>query len=288
MASSGAVRVRTRQARTAAPDAAYCAYVQSILDGIAAAGTGWDSNATYRVGVTSRNITAARFNAIGYVTGNGVPATDPNPVMTKASCSGCHGERVVLNVHGNQRHEPELCSSCHNDFTFDADNSQAAVGGWANISAVRMVHKIHAGIDGYRVATNDYSDVRFPDWLFGRGKGPQNCSSCHKDDGPVANAKWNAGQQRGLPDLSRGRHTERRWLQPAAWQLRGCAGQLLRQLSRRQPWPVQAPSADQFHGVTSALATLDERNDYRLRIVGVSDAAAGQPAEIAWQVVNRR
>jgi OmcA/MtrC family decaheme c-type cytochrome len=275
-------------------DAAYCAYVQSILDGIAAAGTGWDSNAIYRVGVTSRNNAAARFNAIGYVTGNGVPATDPNPVMTKASCSGCHGERVVLNVHGNQRHEPELCSSCHNDFTFDADNSQAATGGWTNINAALMVHKIHAGIEGYMVADRSYQDVRFPDWLFGRNAGPKNCTTCHEDVRPVEQAHWNEFPTTraclschegdsvvqafpGAPAGVAAHTTPASQLDPqACTQCHGTGPDSL----------AVARTADEFHGVTAALAVLDEREDYRLKIVSVTDAVAGQQPQIAWQVVD--
>lgn len=277
---------QSEASRYCGDDPTYCAFVQEILDDINASADSWDDNAIYRVGVTSRNLGVSRFNAIGYFRGNGVPASDPNPVMSKASCAGCHSERVVLNVHGNQRHEPELCSTCHNPFTYDAANSTAEPGGWTNIGSALMVHKIHAGIDGYKVDGNDYSEVRFPDWLFGRNAGPKNCTTCHQDGGPVADAKWNVvtfgacttchvgdtlPEAFPSPDYNLpGFHAE----YTSANNCMGCHD------------GGNARTADQIHGVSSALATLEQRKDYRLKIVSVTDAVAGQQAQVAWQVVD--
>ena len=265
-------------------DPAYCAFVQEIIDDINAAAPVWDNDAIYRVGVTSRNIGASRFNTIGYFDGNGLLMADepnPNPVMTQASCNSCHGERVLLNVHGNQRHEPELCSSCHNDFTYDATNSTAEPGGWTNIGAALMVHKIHAGIEGYMVVDRDYSDLRYPDWLFGRNVGPQNCTTCHKDDGPVADAKWNVVSNEACLTCHVGDTLTDAGFNPPhgnfvgspASFCAGCHGQ-------------GAPSADEFHGVTAALAVLAERKDYRLNIVSVTDAVAGAEPKVTWEVLD--
>ena len=277
---------------------AYCAYVQDILDGIAADGTGWDDNAIYRVGVTSRSIGVSRFNAIGYFTGTGVPAEDPNAVVSMASCSGCHSDRVVFNVHGNQRHEPELCSSCHNDYTFDSTNSVADVGGWTNIDTAVMVHKIHAGIDGYSVADRDYSDVRYPDWLFGRidrpeqnptePKGGQNCASCHKDEGPVADAKWNAVSYEICLSCHVGDDPLVAF--PNAPVFHG--GMTDCQTCHNDSdatvrEPGFARTADDYHGVSAALANLDRQaTDFNIEILSVSNAVAGEAAVVTWQVVD--
>ena len=263
------------------PTTAYCAYVQGILDGIAADGTGWDDNAIYRVGVTSRSIAVSRFNAIGYFTGTGVPAEDPNAVMSMASCSGCHGDRVVLNVHGNQRHEPELCSSCHNDYTFDADNSTAVVGGWTNIDTALMVHRIHAGIDGYMVADRDYSDVRYPDWLFGREVGPQNCASCHKDEGPVAAAKYNVVTAEACLSCHVGDDVLAAFPTAPAFHAGVTDGCMTCHDGGI------APTADDYHGVSTALARLERQaTDLNIEILSVSNAVAGEAAVVTWQVVD--
>ena len=280
----------------------YFGYVQGILDGIeAAAGTSWDEDAIYRVGVTSRSPEVSRFNAIGYFTGTGLPATNPNPVMTQASCNSCHGETVALGPHGNQRFEPELCTTCHNPFTFDRRESIAEVDGWVNIDSALMMHKIHAGIDGYRVDGSDYSEVRFPDWLFGRiarpdpdvdptePKGGQNCTTCHKDDvadvTSLAEAKWNVVSNEACLTCHVGDTLSAAGFNPPHGDFVGepasaCAG-------CHGDGPDQfAPRADEFHGVTGALAEIEQRKDARVKIVSVTDAVAGRPAQVAWQVVD--
>ena len=283
---------QSEASRYCGDDPTYCAFVQEILDDINASADSWDDNAIYRVGVTSRNLGVSRFNAIGYFRGNGVPASDPNPVMTQASCSSCHSERVVLNVHGNQRHEPELCSSCHNDFTYDAANSTPEAGGWTNIGAALMVHKIHAGIDGYMVDGRNYSDVRYPDWLFGRNVGPQNCSTCHQDDiadaASLVDAKWNVVSFGACTTCHVGDTLPEAF--PPPDDRPGLPGFHAGFTSATNCMTCHdggnAQTADAYHGVTAALAELDQRNDYRLKIVSVSDAEAGQQAQVAWQVVD--
>jgi len=277
----------------------YFGYVQDILDGIEAAlGTSWDEDAIYRVGVTTRSPEVSRFNAIGYFRGNGDEATDPNPVMTQASCNSCHGETVALGPHGNQRFEPELCTTCHNPFTFDRRESIAEVDGWVNIDSALMMHKIHAGIDGYRVDGSDYSEVRFPDWLFGRiarpdpdvdptePQGGQNCTTCHKDDvTSLADAKWNVVSNEACLTCHVGDTLSAAGFNPPHGDFVGepasaCAG-------CHGDGPGQfAPSANEFHGVTGALAVLEERNEYRVEIVSVTDAAADAEPKVEWQIVR--
>jgi len=136
----------------------------------------WDADAIYRIGVTSRQ--DERFTAVAYVTGKGssvAAANIPGQSTALASCLSCHagGE---FKAHSNRRHDPALCLSCHNNFTYDSMNSAAAADGWASVDMLTMIHSIHAGIDGYKVAKADYSHV--PNLM-------NNCAACHTDGAPV-------------------------------------------------------------------------------------------------------
>jgi len=160
-----------------------------------------------------------------------------------------------------------------------------------------MMHKIHAGIDGYRVDGSDYSEVRFPDWLFGRNVGPQNCNTCHKDDisdnASLATAKWNefptpsvclschegGSVVEAFPDAPRiAQHTT-----PVS----ELSSQACIICHGGGPENIaEGPTADDFHGVTAALAVLAERKDYRLNIVSVTDAVAGAEPQVTWEVLG--
>ena len=153
----------------------YGAYIDHILSEIELHGK-WDADAIYRIGVTSRQ--DERFTAVAYTTGTGTAvaaANAPNQNITLASCASCHAGGT-FKAHSNRRHDPQLCLTCHNNFTYDSMNSTAEVGGWANIDLMTMIHSIHGGIDGYKVAEDDYSKT--PNII-------KNCASCHKGDVPV-------------------------------------------------------------------------------------------------------
>jgi OmcA/MtrC family decaheme c-type cytochrome len=266
-------------------EAAYCDFVQEILDDIATNGA-WDDDAIYRIGVTSRAPAISRFNAIVDIDGAGNVLPElTNEVMTVASCDGCHGERVELGPHGNQRFEPAVCTQCHNDFTYDRSESVRAVGGWVDLEQMNMVHRIHMGIDGYAADGTDYSDVRYPDWTFGRGNGPQNCASCHKADAPVGAMAWNqvtapvcfschAGDTfvEAFPDAPA--------FHPDLGRDESCD-------ACHAPAGNLAQSADDYHGVTEALAALQRQaTDFNIEILSVTDAVAGEAAVVTWQVVD--
>ena len=156
-------------------DGAYGAYINMILSEVERHG-GWDANAIYRIGVTSRQ--SERFTDVAYVTGTGTLVTGaniPGQSAALASCLSCHpgGE---FKAHSNRRHDPALCLSCHNNFTYDSMNSAAVADGWASVDMLTMIHNIHAGIDGYKVAKADYSHV--PNLM-------NNCAACHTDSVPV-------------------------------------------------------------------------------------------------------
>ncbi len=158
-----------------AADGAYGDYINMILSEIERHGK-WDPDAIYRIGVTSRQ--DERFTAVTYFTGRGTTveaANVPGQSDALVSCLSCH-PGAEFKAHSNRRHDQGLCLSCHNNFTYDSMNSAAEPDGWAKIDMLTMIHSIHAGIEGYKVAKTDYSNV--PSFMT-------NCAACHGDTTPV-------------------------------------------------------------------------------------------------------
>jgi OmcA/MtrC family decaheme c-type cytochrome len=147
----------------------------------------YDPGAVHRIAIASRN-TGVRYNAVV----DFVPATLPtlrttrtNQVVTAESCGACHGnsaDRAALvfpNFHGNTRYDIELCVTCHNPGTFDADASTDDA--WASINFAVMIHKLHAAsslpavIGEYTVDGRDYSGLAYPQSV-------SNCLTCHDNN----------------------------------------------------------------------------------------------------------
>jgi len=109
-------------------------------------------------------------------------------IVKTESCNGCHDK---LAIHGGGRTETQLCVTCHNPGSIDANSGNT-------VDFKVMVHKIHRGaqlpsvidggeyaIWGFRDTKHDYSDVHLPMDI-------RNCSQCHDDansDTPDA-ANW--------------------------------------------------------------------------------------------------
>ena len=156
-------------------DGAYGDYINMILSEIERHGK-WDADAIYQIGVSSRQ--DERFTHVVYVTGTGTMVTGanvPGQSDVLASCLSCHSGGQ-FKAHSNRRHDPALCLSCHNNFTYDSMNSAAVADGWTSVDMQTMIHSIHAGIDGYKIAKTDYSQG--PDMM-------NNCAACHTDSVPV-------------------------------------------------------------------------------------------------------
>lgn len=145
----------------------------------------YEPGAVHRIGIASRN-SGSRYNAVA----DFVPATLPglrptmtNQVVTNESCGSCHGDsadRSALtfrNFHGNTRYDADLCVSCHNPNTFDADSSTDDA--WNTINFAVMIHKLHAtgqlGLGFYSVDGRDYSHVHYPQPV-------ENCLTCHDNN----------------------------------------------------------------------------------------------------------
>jgi len=98
-------------------------------------------------------------------------------IVKTETCNACHGK---LAIHGGGRIEAQLCVTCHNEGSVDANS-----GNTVDFSV--MVHKIHSGaslpsvvaggeysIWGYRDGKHDYSEVDLPMDI-------RNCTSCHDE-----------------------------------------------------------------------------------------------------------
>jgi len=113
-----------------------------------------------------------------------------------ATCNACHQN---LAIHGGQRTDVKLCTTCHSPQSTDPDTGNT-------VDMAVMIHKIHFGenlpsvqagepyqIVGYRDSVHDYSHVVLPmdirnctachtgssDWLFKPTR--NSCGSCHDD-----------------------------------------------------------------------------------------------------------
>ena len=292
---------------TEADPATYCVvgdtacvnFVNGLMTEINADGD-WDLAGTYRIGVTGRDRDAdyVRFAAVADVTLDGsggfagAPA-DPAPTnqIAQASCNTCHGDRLAFprnNVHGGQRPAVAVCTNCHNPYTYDADASAPTANGWASISANVMVHKIHAGIEGYTVAGSEYENVRYPDFTLA---GNSNCMSCHKGEPGVGFGDgWNlpAGNTAaattcatchgtgGVP-VAVGFH---------AAEVGGRTGNCAQCHDGRVVAGYQQ-TPDSYHGVSARLDELRiQREEFAFSLVSVQDAVFEGTPVVRWQVLD--
>jgi len=127
------------------------------------------------------------------ISGGGLPATNAiydfrpsdgaisdlfsRQIVKIESCNECHGK---LALHGGGRLDTQLCVTCHNPGSTDANSGNT-------VDFKVMVHKIHRGeglpsvekggeyaIWGFRDTKHDYSAVELPQDI-------RNCSKCHDD-----------------------------------------------------------------------------------------------------------
>lgn len=109
---------------------------------------------------------------------SGADAPATHDVVSTDSCNECHS---ALAVHGGGRMDVDLCVTCHNPGTTDANSGES-------VDMRVMIHKIHMGADlpsvgegtpytiwGYRDSENDYSYVSYP-------QDQTNCLKCHNPD----------------------------------------------------------------------------------------------------------
>lgn len=157
-----------------------------ITDDSQTGGVTYEPNLTHRVAM----YTNARATYLGEplpvtnATYEEVPASnltsgiDSRKIVAQETCNSCHGD---LAIHGGSRKDVDLCVTCHNPGSTDANSERT-------VDFRVMIHKIHMGeelpsvvgggeytIWGFRDSAHDYSDVGFP-------QSPENCLTCHDPD----------------------------------------------------------------------------------------------------------
>ena len=178
--------------------------------------SGYDRTKTHTLAVYgTRNLTAIiGKNYYSNVTfdfrPDGAPVTAAYSAMVTATCNACHQD---LALHGGQRKDVKLCTTCHSPQSTDPDTGNT-------VDMAVMIHKIHRGenlpsveagipyqIIGYRDSVHDYSHVALPmdirncatchtgssDWLFHPSR--QACGSCHDNINWETGANHPAGPQ---------------------------------------------------------------------------------------------
>ena len=98
-------------------------------------------------------------------------------VVDDAKCENCH---LNLSLHGNNRHDPQYCNTCHYPAATDLPERTDEDLPPQAIHLKYMIHKIHRGaelengyvVKGHNGSVNDFSHVEYPGDL-------RNCDGCH-------------------------------------------------------------------------------------------------------------
>jgi OmcA/MtrC family decaheme c-type cytochrome len=110
-------------------------------------------------------------NKVFYFSVDGSPVQPRRTVAQTASCNQCH---ALLNFHGDNRNQVEMCVLCHNTsfVTTPDDPNQLADG----LSFNLLVHRIHS-------AYKSFAEVRYPAMSQNGAPGEtRNCEMCHMSD----------------------------------------------------------------------------------------------------------
>ena len=283
----------------AAGDAAYQAYVAGIVADIDAKAV-WDATATYRIGVTSRQ--SDLFTAIAYVDATGaiLDSGDPAGDTALASCVNCHGgndgyNRMPAVAHGNKRNSAELCTTCHNNYTWDAKSSATVADGWTPLDMMTFMHKIHAGVMGYTAAGKDLGGpISFPDWLFNRSTnhgvahnpdetqkgGTRNCTACHD----AAAADWDyTVPVIGAADFASSPCFTCHTAGGPVFDLATHKSGNIASLPTTNCGDCHGQTANAIHGIQPKLDALALVKRYEMEVVSVENAVAGQQAKVTWR-----
>jgi OmcA/MtrC family decaheme c-type cytochrome len=162
-------------------------FVNDVTNVTAPLAVEWEPTLTHRVAIQVSGFPATNpiydfIPATGATTG----LTTREIVMTD-SCNECHNP---LALHGGGRIETQLCVTCHNPGTTDANSGNT-------VDFKVMIHKIHYGAEltagpyqiwGFRDRLHDYSDIHTP-------MDVRNCDRCHDaaDSATPDGGNWEVG-----------------------------------------------------------------------------------------------
>ena len=183
-------------------DHSFYARERSVVDNAIKAGENWtytfttpipmDAEGSYTISATGRAYVDVDFGFGGIAEDQRDNAENPflafavtdttamprRTVVSDYNCENCHSN---LNFHGGSRHDPGICSFCHNPTAIGEDETN---GGEVSIHFKYMVHSIHRGENltkPYSVGSHDYA------WLNEDGEiegleypgDLRNCEACH-------------------------------------------------------------------------------------------------------------
>jgi OmcA/MtrC family decaheme c-type cytochrome len=119
-------------------------------------------------------------NPVFYFSVDGSPVAPRRTVVADANCETCHEN---LSLHGDNRHDPEYCITCHQPGASDVARRPDEELPVEPIHFKFLIHRIHRGEDltgdftvyGYGGSEHDFTEVRFPGDL-------RDCETCHVND----------------------------------------------------------------------------------------------------------
>jgi OmcA/MtrC family decaheme c-type cytochrome len=153
-----------------------------------------DATGSYAVGSEGRRdvvLNAGMTNAINfreqvlenpvfYFSVDGSSVAPRRTVVADANCETCHDN---LALHGDNRHDPEYCITCHQPEASDVARRPDEELPIEPIHFKFLIHRIHRGEDltgdftvyGFGNRPHDFTEVRFPGDL-------RDCETCHVND----------------------------------------------------------------------------------------------------------
>jgi OmcA/MtrC family decaheme c-type cytochrome len=119
-------------------------------------------------------------NPVFYFSVDGTSVAPRRTVVTDEKCETCHDN---LSLHGENRHEPEYCVTCHLPEASDVARRPDEELPVESIHFKYLIHRIHRGheltrdftVYGFGNSVHDYTEVHYPGDL-------RDCESCHVND----------------------------------------------------------------------------------------------------------
>jgi OmcA/MtrC family decaheme c-type cytochrome len=119
-------------------------------------------------------------NPVFYFSVSGEPVVPRRTIVTDEKCETCHDN---LSLHGDNRHEPEYCVTCHQPGATDVAVRPDEELPVESIHFKYLIHRVHSGqeltrdfvVYGFRGSRHEYNELEFPGDL-------RDCEACHVND----------------------------------------------------------------------------------------------------------
>jgi len=119
-------------------------------------------------------------NPVFYFSVQGGPPVPRRTIVTDEKCETCHDN---LSLHGDNRHDPEYCVTCHQPGSSDEARRPDSELPVETIHFKFLIHRLHQGeeltrdftVYGFGNSVHTYNELRFSGDL-------RDCESCHVND----------------------------------------------------------------------------------------------------------